>query len=144
LCEFSSHAHHVDLFFLTCIILAMDLTRGNSLFSRIIIFLSLCIAVISFSLAAAEPIRSTGVAAERTGIPRGETFYYYPGDAGEPVVVSQAGDSDDTNHKKDKQRFFSFFGVKSTCIAFFASRYKTNQKYISMNSKETILLKLRI
>ena len=122
----------------------MDLMRGKSLPGRIVIFAALCIAVASFSLAAAEPIKLAGEAAGRTGIPRGEAFYYLPGEGGEPLGVSQAGDSDETYLKKDRQRFFSFFGINGACFASFASKYKTNQKFIAASGIETILLKLRI
>ena len=122
----------------------MDLMRGNPLPCRIVIFVTLCIAVASFSISAAEPIRSTGEMAGRKGIPRGETFYYFPGDGGEPLVVSQAGDSDETYIKKDRQRFFSFLGINGASFASFASKYKTNQKFIYTSGIETILLKLRI
>lgn len=117
--------------------------RGSLIRSAITV-ITVIATVIGFSLAAGEPMKTAGFTAFRTGGINGQTYYFFPDETGELFIFSRAGDSDDNSFRKDQHRFYSFPGINGAVNSVCVSRYNQNQKSGTANSKDTILLKLRI
>ena len=123
----------------------MRRTGGNALPRNLVIILTAIAVMISFSLAAAEPLRAADFALmERTGSLAGGAWYSFPQQAGDPVVFTKAEDTRFSPLRAESQRFFAPFGMSGSGNTLCSSRFRTNSKCGFVSIKETILLKLRI
>jgi len=100
--------------------------------------------LVSFSLAAAEPLQAaSSIAAQSRGL-SGETSCFLQYLAGELIVVTPADDSHTPPLPMDFQRDLSAGETESAGRNFYSSQYRISSKTGSFSIKDTILLKLRI
>lgn len=118
---------------------------GNVLSRSIIIILTAIAVMGSFSLAAAEPMRTAGLAAEwQGGLSGGKAYYFYPEQTGDPALVAFSDDTWNSPVRADSQKAFSPLGEIGTGNTFFFSQFRKNSKNAVISIKDTILLILRI
>ena len=117
---------------------------GNAL-SRGIIITLMAIAVLgSYSLAAAEPIRAAGLAAEWQGGLSGGAYFFFPEQTKDPALFAQSDDTRNLPLRMDSQRVSTFWGVNGSEDTFYTSQFRKNSKNGIVSIKDTIIVNLRI
>ena len=116
----------------------------NTLFRRILAILTGIAVMVCFSLAAAEPLRAAGLAAEwQGGLSRG-VYYFFPGKTGDPALFAKSDDTRVSHLRIDYQRIVTPWGVNGLLDTFYLSQSKTSLKSGAVNKIEANILKLRI
>ena len=118
---------------------------GNALPRSILTILTAIAVMVSFSLAATEPLRAAGLAVEwRDGLSGGD-YYFFPEQTGDPVQFTKADYTRFSHLRIESLRFFTSLGGVNgpDCTSRF-SQLGTGSKNGSVGIKDFILLKLRI